>query len=190
MPGNIALNKRKIENEAAYRNGEHGNKSHPKQKNDINVLPGDANIRDQLKDHLRSSLDLPSLNHKNLPQNGTIHPSTRPLGLENNTSRNISIQKDPAEHDPRAVLSEGDAEFVDDQKEEIRKVLFALQNDPNNHKKENEAEECLICFDKKPNAVIMNCGHGGLCFECAIKHWDKSTECHICRRVIHFPLLI
>lgn len=27
--------------------------------------------------------------------------------------------------------------------------------------------DCCICFDNRPDAVIMECGHGGICYECA-----------------------
>jgi hypothetical protein len=57
-----------------------------------------------------------------------------------------------------------------------------------------DVEKCLTCMEKISNAVIMNCGHGGICFECASKlHQDVGT-CHICRgdievvvRVLQYP---
>jgi len=27
-------------------------------------------------------------------------------------------------------------------------------------------KECCICFDYNPDCVIMECGHGGICYEC------------------------
>lgn len=27
----------------------------------------------------------------------------------------------------------------------------------------------------------MDCGHGGVCYECAIENWKKSNNCVICR---------
>ena len=44
-----------------------------------------------------------------------------------------------------------------------------------------EVERCLICADKYANAVIMGCGHGGVCFECAVKMQQKAGACPICR---------
>eukprot|EP01017_Pseudomicrothorax_dubius_P050741 TRINITY_DN9652_c0_g1_i3.p1 TRINITY_DN9652_c0_g1~~TRINITY_DN9652_c0_g1_i3.p1 ORF type:complete len:190 (+),score=21.32 TRINITY_DN9652_c0_g1_i3:591-1160(+) len=43
---------------------------------------------------------------------------------------------------------------------------------------------CLICYDGPPDAVIMNCGHGGLCYNCAIEMWNKNDECFLCRERI------
>lgn len=36
-----------------------------------------------------------------------------------------------------------------------------IKNKPTNH---NSNNKCIICFEKVSNAVLMNCGHGGICF--------------------------
>jgi len=43
---------------------------------------------------------------------------------------------------------------------------------------------CMICCSEEPNAVIMDCGHGGLCYSCSIELWKVQKCCHICRREI------
>lgn len=50
-------------------------------------------------------------------------------------------------------------------------------------------KECCICFDSKPDAVIMECGHGGICYECG-KHLLASEPhvCHLCREDISYVL--
>ena len=50
-------------------------------------------------------------------------------------------------------------------------------------------KECCICFDQKPDAVIMDCGHGGICYECG-KHLLASDPhvCHLCREEISYVL--
>ena len=35
-------------------------------------------------------------------------------------------------------------------------------NKSNLNMNEVSCQNCLICFDKEPDAVIMECGHGGL----------------------------
>jgi hypothetical protein len=30
----------------------------------------------------------------------------------------------------------------------------------------------------------MDCGHGGLCYDCAIKIWKTKGDCFLCRNVI------
>ena len=32
---------------------------------------------------------------------------------------------------------------------------------------ENSINLCLICFENQPDAVFMDCGHGGMCYSCA-----------------------
>ena len=51
------------------------------------------------------------------------------------------------------------------------------------------SKECCICFDNKPDAVIMECGHGGLCYECG-KHLisNEGRMCHLCREEISYIL--
>jgi len=50
-------------------------------------------------------------------------------------------------------------------------------------------KECCICFDSKPDAVIMECGHGGICYECG-KHLlaNDPHACHLCRKTINYVL--
>lgn len=50
-------------------------------------------------------------------------------------------------------------------------------------------KECCICFDSKPDAVIMECGHGGICYECG-KHLlaTDPNVCHLCREDISYVL--
>jgi hypothetical protein len=54
--------------------------------------------------------------------------------------------------------------------------------------------QCLICFDNEPDAVFMECGHGGIksvnynkmigiCYECALEVWKSTGECYLCRNV-------
>jgi hypothetical protein len=43
---------------------------------------------------------------------------------------------------------------------------------------------CLICFDKAPDAVFMECGHGGICYECSLEVWKATNECYLCRKPI------
>uniref|UniRef100_A0A7S1BQP3 RING-type domain-containing protein n=1 Tax=Corethron hystrix TaxID=216773 RepID=A0A7S1BQP3_9STRA len=42
---------------------------------------------------------------------------------------------------------------------------------------ENDTEECIICFDKKIDCVMVPCGHQICCFNCA----SATTCCPICK---------
>ncbi|KAM3145059.1 hypothetical protein pb186bvf_002734 [Paramecium bursaria] len=43
---------------------------------------------------------------------------------------------------------------------------------------------CIVCFDGTPNAVFMKCGHGGICYKCAMDIFVKTKECYLCREHI------
>jgi hypothetical protein len=44
-------------------------------------------------------------------------------------------------------------------------------------------DKCNICFENYTDGVLMECGHGGLCFICALKIYFQSAECPMCRQV-------
>jgi len=46
---------------------------------------------------------------------------------------------------------------------------------------------CSICMDRAPDAILLECGHGGLCMDCAQSLWDAGPEgrlCPMCRNAI------
>jgi len=45
-------------------------------------------------------------------------------------------------------------------------------------------QTCTICLDKIANAVLMNCGHGAICFNCGLTLLSTACECHLCRQQI------
>jgi len=49
---------------------------------------------------------------------------------------------------------------------------------------QSTAQQCLICFDKPTDAVFMECGHGGVCYECSLEIWKTTAECFLCRKKI------
>jgi len=48
----------------------------------------------------------------------------------------------------------------------------------------SQSTQCLICFDNAPDAVFMECGHGGVCYECSLEIWKSTNECYLCRNKI------
>ena len=51
-----------------------------------------------------------------------------------------------------------------------------------------EKASCCICFSGLANCVIMNCGHGGICFDCGKSILQSTQACHLCRDVALFVL--
>jgi len=43
---------------------------------------------------------------------------------------------------------------------------------------------CYLCWANEPNALLMTCGHGGICYECAIALVNKKNECMQCREIV------
>ena len=58
------------------------------------------------------------------------------------------------------------------------------ENDEKSNEEAQEDINCVICCDKKANAVIMNCGHGGICYSCGVELWKKEEKCYLCRQNI------
>ena len=50
-----------------------------------------------------------------------------------------------------------------------------------------EAKEeslCQICFTNDACAVLLDCGHGGICLDCAIDAMKKNNSCIFCREKV------
>ena len=48
-----------------------------------------------------------------------------------------------------------------------------------------EAEKtCYICVQNTSSAIIIPCGHSGICYECAIESWRKGDKCVMCRQKV------
>ena len=46
----------------------------------------------------------------------------------------------------------------------------------------SEDETCIICYSNRGDICLMNCGHGGICFECASTLATKRGRlCPVCR---------
>lgn len=64
------------------------------------------------------------------------------------------------------------------------------ENENNNKSDDSEDQVCLICFEGEPDSVFMDCGHGGVCYECALDVWKATNECFLCRELISQVLQI
>jgi len=50
--------------------------------------------------------------------------------------------------------------------------------------KEESDRNCVICCVTPSNAVFMGCGHGGVCYKCAVEAWKDRDNCFLCRQAI------
>ena len=55
---------------------------------------------------------------------------------------------------------------------------------------ESTGNLCSVCFANEPDSVYMKCGHGGICYDCAIDIWKSSNECYLCREQIEQVLQV
>lgn len=41
---------------------------------------------------------------------------------------------------------------------------------------------CTVCYGAKANTVLLDCGHGGICIDCATDTMRKNNHCLFCRQ--------
>lgn len=47
-----------------------------------------------------------------------------------------------------------------------------------------KSQTCTICLDAGADAVLMDCGHGAICFVCGLALLNTTCECHLCRQPV------
>ena len=45
-----------------------------------------------------------------------------------------------------------------------------------------DGNNCLVCLDLPANAILLECGHSGVCVDCASVLWLQSRRCPVCRK--------
>ncbi|CAD8089935.1 unnamed protein product [Paramecium sonneborni] len=77
--------------------------------------------------------------------------------------------------------------IIRDVNQEIKRIKKSKQKTDIIHesqKTQTVNNQCIICCEKQANAVLMKCGHGGICFECAYASAQKTKECFLCRQKV------
>ncbi len=41
---------------------------------------------------------------------------------------------------------------------------------------------CVVCIERPADAILLECGHSGLCVQCATMLWNQARRCPLCRR--------
>ncbi len=54
----------------------------------------------------------------------------------------------------------------------------------------DEQTTCALCFDASGDAVLMECGHGGICFRCGTRLLRMKGSCPLCREAVVLVLRI
>ena len=66
----------------------------------------------------------------------------------------------------------------------IRAGLAPVQADRRQRSRNSEEQKCHICFERKPDIVIMHWGHGGVWFTCAITFVQVDLRWYMWRHQI------
>ncbi|EAS04995.2 zinc finger, C3HC4 type (RING finger) protein (macronuclear) [Tetrahymena thermophila SB210] len=69
-------------------------------------------------------------------------------------------------------------------KEDIKRNIYDNSQKQEEESKNTSIQNCLVCFENQPDTVFMNCGHGGICYECALLIWKNTQECYLCRQKV------
>ena len=48
----------------------------------------------------------------------------------------------------------------------------------------SDIQTCYLCCERPPNAILMNCGHGGICYDCAVTSIKNNNTCVECRSTV------
>ena len=66
---------------------------------------------------------------------------------------------------------------------DIGKIQYHKQQQMSSSRK-SEVSNCTLCFDGAPDAVLLECGHSGICFVCGKKLYMGGEKCPLCREPI------
>ena len=71
-------------------------------------------------------------------------------------------------------------------------ATYFLKADKKDQTKQvDERDQCIMCCDQVPNAMIDNCGHGGFCKDCIVNYLKSNGEkCPFCKKSISKILMI
>ncbi|CAK58362.1 unnamed protein product (macronuclear) [Paramecium tetraurelia] len=105
------------------------------------------------------------------------------------------IQKPIEQNDERIKLaSMMNLKFNEQENIEELKGTSILQHQQNENQQNSislsSINLCCICYDSNPDALFMQCGHGGVCYHCALDMWKNKDECYLCRKKIDRVLQI
>jgi hypothetical protein len=45
-------------------------------------------------------------------------------------------------------------------------------------------DTCFVCMENPQDAVLLDCGHSGICVACASRLWERDRHCPLCREGI------
>lgn len=73
---------------------------------------------------------------------------------------------------------------IDKKEEEKREKKIEPEKIPEPNYEDDEEGLCFICFSNDSNCVFLDCGHGGVCLDCAMDTIKRNNICALCREVV------
>ena len=119
----------------------------------------------ELKERSKSNI-LANLGHKEQDQENPKPSSIMKLRLSNLKYSSTKERK----------VADLKRQFSADDLDHFRALTISKKS-----KEPSEEKLCYICYGSPPNAVLMNCGHAGICYECAMMMMEKNSKCMECR---------
>ena len=65
-----------------------------------------------------------------------------------------------------------------------KKQEVEIQSEEEKEEGEDEEGLCFICYANPQNVVFLDCGHGGMCLDCAMDMIKKNNICSLCRETV------
>ncbi|KAL4473944.1 hypothetical protein ABPG72_000306 [Tetrahymena utriculariae] len=108
--------------------------------------------------------------------------------IELQQNQQIELQQNKDMHD---IFNENDINRIHRKsqssalrKEDMKPEIKDYSQKQDEESKNTSVQNCLVCFENQPDTVFMNCGHGGICYECALLIWKNTQECYLCRQKV------
>ena len=82
------------------------------------------------------------------------------------------------------VEEEEELEEEKDKEQREEEEAERREEENGNNSPNKSVNLCLVCYDSPPDAVFMDCGHGGICYKCSLELSKATGECFLCRKPI------
>ncbi len=83
-----------------------------------------------------------------------------------------------SEYSSRAAPSRNDSALFSTVDQEAQRPPSHTDAPPDDY---DNSKACFVCWDASPDAVLLECGHSGLCVACAERLLQRERRCPLCR---------
>lgn len=165
-----------------FKNAEKPPKKHSNSRSisTVQKKPRDVFVKKTKKNHSSTSRNTKNNSRISLPPQ-----KARRLSAMSANKENPSI----SETNPRKQSSKVKSVSARIRFEKVDESIKLPSFNPEERLNESTGNICVVCCDKNASSVFMPCGHGGICDDCALDIFQKTSMCHLCLTVSHFHLI-